>query len=100
MELLGLSHRAACVVSGDTLTQRKPDPAPLLHAAELVGIEATNCAYVGDARTDIRAAKDAGMTAIAAAYGYLDHNDDPDKWGADYLITSATELLSWLQDAN
>ena len=100
VELLGLSHRAACVVSGDTLAQRKPDPAPLLHAAKLAGIEATNCVYVGDAHGDIRAAKDAGMIAIAAAYGYLDHDDDPDKWGADHVITSATELLDWCQDAN
>jgi 2-phosphoglycolate phosphatase len=29
---LGLLQRAACVVSGDTLAQRKPDPAPMLHA--------------------------------------------------------------------
>ena len=34
LQILGLSERAACVVSGDTLPERKPHPRPLLHAAE------------------------------------------------------------------
>lgn len=99
IKLLRLHDRSACVVSGDTLPQRKPDPAPLLHAAKLVGVKATNCIYAGDAYSDIQAAKDAGMVSIAAAYGYLHKSDDPGKWGADHTITSATELIELLQDA-
>ncbi len=34
---LGLYERAACVVSGDTLSERKPHPAPMLHACEQAG---------------------------------------------------------------
>ena len=33
LKALHLDHLAACVVSGDTLAERKPHPAPLLHAA-------------------------------------------------------------------
>ena len=35
---LALATRSACTVSGDTLPQRKPDPAPLLHACALAGL--------------------------------------------------------------
>ena len=38
LDRLALAARSACTVSGDTLPQRKPDPAPLLHACELAGL--------------------------------------------------------------
>ncbi len=34
MEALGLHHRSACTVSGDTLAERKPHPRPILFALE------------------------------------------------------------------
>ncbi|MGW8369386.1 MAG: HAD-IA family hydrolase, partial [Gammaproteobacteria bacterium] len=44
-----LSGSVAVVVSGDTLPQRKPDPAPLLLAARELGLEPQQCIYLGDA---------------------------------------------------
>ncbi|MBL8383649.1 MAG: HAD hydrolase-like protein, partial [Burkholderiales bacterium] len=44
---MGLSARAACVVSGDTTPHAKPHPAPLLHAAQLSGVDPARCLYVG-----------------------------------------------------
>jgi beta-phosphoglucomutase-like phosphatase (HAD superfamily) len=41
--------RAASIVSGDTLPVRKPDPAPLQHAAASIGVAAHECVYPGDA---------------------------------------------------
>ena len=35
---LGLAARAGAIVSGDTTAHPKPHPAPLLHAAELIGM--------------------------------------------------------------
>jgi phosphoglycolate phosphatase-like HAD superfamily hydrolase len=52
LEALGLSGRAACAVSGDTVAERKPHPLPLLHAAGLLGIATERCVYVGDAERD------------------------------------------------
>ena len=76
-----LSTRAKCVVSGDTLPQRKPHPAPLLHAAALLGIETSDCVYVGDAERDVRAAHAAGMRALIALFGYLGEHDQPQSVG-------------------
>ena len=91
-----LSTRANCVVSGDTLPQRKPHPAPLLHAAALLGIETSDCVYVGDAERDVRAAHAAGMRALIALFGYLSEHDQPQAWGADAMINEPAELIGWL----
>jgi phosphoglycolate phosphatase len=92
LEALQLDGRAACCVSGDTLPLRKPDPAPLLHACELAGINALETVYVGDSSRDIEAGKAAGMRTIAAAYGYITPGDHAAAWGADALVTNTEEL--------
>lgn len=89
---LNLWHRSACTVSGDTLPQRKPDPAPMLHACNLAGIEPENTLYVGDALRDIEAGRTAGMGTIAVAYGYIDAGDDPGRWGADAVAADTVDL--------
>ena len=67
LETLGLSARAACVVSGDTLPERKPHPRPLLHAAELIAVAPAECVYLGDALRDVQAARAAGHGAAGRA---------------------------------
>lgn len=96
LEALSLGGRASCVVSGDTLRERKPHPAPLLHAAGLLGVAPAECLYIGDAERDIRSARAAGMTVLLANYGYLGPADDPASWAADGRIDTPLELLGWL----
>jgi phosphoglycolate phosphatase len=95
----GLLHRCACVVSGDTLPQRKPHPAPLLHALQQLGLKPDVAMYIGDAPRDIEAGKAAGMTTVAATYGYIQPDDDPLAWGADIYIDSPAELMGHLAPA-
>lgn len=89
---LRLHERAACIVSGDTLATRKPDPAPLLHACELAGVAAARAVYIGDAERDIVAAQAAGMPGFVALFGYIDPDDDPHSWGATALLQAPDEL--------
>jgi len=96
LEKLNLNARAACVVSGDTLPERKPHPAPLLYAAKLLNIEPSACCYVGDAERDIEAAKAANMYSVAALYGFLHSRIDPSLWMADAYIQAPGELLKIL----
>jgi len=93
---LGLTARAHVVVSGDTLPQRKPSPAPLLYAAELMKVPAARCVYVGDALRDMQAARAAGMFAIGARFGYIDPAEQPQEWPADGWVDSPLGLLEWL----
>jgi phosphoglycolate phosphatase len=96
LEELGLRKRFDCVVSGDTLAERKPHPLPLLHAAKLAGVAPGECIYVGDAERDVQAAHAAGMAALVANYGYLRADEDSSVWGGDGYLERALDLLSWL----
>ena len=89
---LGLAERSACIISGDTLGVRKPDPAPLLVACDLIGVDPSTAIYVGDADRDIEAGRRAGMATIAAGYGYITEDDDPREWDADVIATTTEEL--------
>ena len=95
---LGLAARAVCAISGDTLPQRKPDPAPMFLAAEQAGIQASACIYVGDAARDIEAGRAAGMHTVGVEYGYI-ANDPPSSWGADAIVADPAELTHYVLKA-
>ena len=94
--LIGFTGRAACVVSGDTAAHAKPHPAPLLHAAEVSGVAAGECIYVGDDLRDIQAGRAAGMKTLAVTWGYLGDTDQPEGWGADAVIHQPRQVLDFL----
>lgn len=96
LEQLGLAARSGCVVSGDTLAERKPHPMPLLHAAGLLGLEPRECVYLGDAERDVQAARNAGMIPLVAGFGYLNDGEDPAAWQPDAVLARPDELLAWL----
>ena len=93
---LGLGLHCATLVCGDTTPHAKPHPAPLLAAADRLGLAPERCVYVGDDLRDILAGRAAGMATVAAAWGYLGVGDDIGLWGADAIIDSPIELLAWL----
>lgn len=94
--LPNFSSFASCavVVSGDTLPQRKPDPAPLLFASKQINIPSDNIWYVGDAERDIQAAKSASMISIAADYGYIGEQGSID-WSPHLTIKHPLELVQY-----
>lgn len=89
-----LDKRAAAIVCGDTLPVAKPDPSPLFLACEMMGVNAENCVYIGDAKTDIEAGKNAGMATIACNYGYLLPNCPIETWGTDSIVEQPDEIFS------
>ena len=70
LEALGIATCFATTVSGDTLAVKKPDPAPLLHAAQALQVDVRRCLYVGDSAADRDAASAAGATLVRVPYGY------------------------------
>lgn len=96
LDALALRQRAATIVSGDTLPQSKPHPAPMLLACEQAGSQAAQCLYLGDAERDILAGRNAGMHTLVAGFGYIGEDDRPESWGADGIIDHPLELLDYL----
>jgi len=94
LEQMNLDQRAAVVICGDTLEQRKPHPLPLIVAAETIGVACENCVYIGDDLRDIVAGKAANMKTVIAAYGYIKQDTNLAEWQADSIIHHPLELLS------
>lgn len=97
LQHLDLASRAAVVVSGDTIPEKKPHPAQLLLAAKLLKAPPKDCVYIGDAQRDIAAGNSAGMLTLAALYGYLGTDDRPADWGADGVVRTPADLGTWLK---
>jgi len=58
------------VVGGDTLEVRKPNPLPLLHACDSLGVPVNHAIYIGDSPIDVEAANAAGIPVFCVPYGY------------------------------
>jgi len=86
-----------CVVSGDTVPNRKPHPEPMLHACAAAGSRPEQCLYVGDAERDILAGRHAGMKTLVALFGYINGHETPERWGADGLVRAPGEILDWVK---
>ena len=95
LDALALRPSPGCVVCGDTAARPKPAPDPLLHAAARLGVDAADCVYLGDDLRDMQAARAAGMSAAAVAYGY-GAGTEPAQWGADFVLAHPRELLARL----
>ncbi len=92
---LGIRAAFAIVVSGDTLPRKKPDPQPLLHAAEFFGVAPDDSLMVGDSVSDVKAARAAGFKIVCMSYGY-NHGMDIRDAGPDAVIDSLMELRGLL----
>jgi 2-phosphoglycolate phosphatase len=96
LQQMGLFERAGCVLSGDSLPLRKPDPLPLLTAARELSIEPARCLYLGDALRDAQAARAANMVALGASFGYIAAHEDVTQWPVNAWIDEPLELLGWV----
>lgn len=86
------------VVGGDTLAVKKPDPAPLHHAMNALGVTPAQTLMVGDSVTDARAARSAGIGLACVPYGY-NHGVDIREAEPDMLVDNLVELHRLLRQA-
>jgi pyrophosphatase PpaX len=91
-----IAHLFETVVGGDETQRHKPDPEPLLLAAKRMDARPDETAYVGDSPFDIRAAKAAGMHAIAVSWGRIHDRERLEREEPDAIVDTAEELLEHL----
>jgi pyrophosphatase PpaX len=91
-----LGHLFQTIVGGDETDRHKPDPAPLLLAAERLRADPAETAYVGDSPFDVRAAKAAGMFAVAVTWGRIHERERLEAEKPDVIVDTAEELLGVL----
>lgn len=94
---LGIHDLFEIVISGDTLAKKKPDPLPLLHAAEQLGVTAEQSLMLGDSQSDVKAARAAGFRIVCMSYGY-NHGEDIRDYDPDAVIDSMSELKTLFEN--
>jgi phosphoglycolate phosphatase len=95
---LGVYDNFEIVISGDTLEKKKPDPMPLLHAAEFFGVAPEDALMIGDSVSDVKAARAAGFQIVCMSYGY-NHGVDIRESSPDAVMDSMVELRGLLEAA-
>jgi phosphoglycolate phosphatase len=85
------------IICGDTLKVRKPNPAPMLLAAQQCGIKPEECLYIGDHPRDIEAGINAKMKTGAAMYGFLPEEATEKDWPADYFFHTPYEVSQFIK---
>lgn len=90
LEGLGMGERFGALVGGDTLPVRKPDARAVAKAVIGAGGGMDRAAMVGDSRTDVVAARNADIPAVAVSYGYA--QVPPYELGADAVVDRFDEL--------
>ncbi len=102
----GASHRAAqillgaagldtffdVIVGGDQVARPKPHPDGILAACAALGVVPAAAAYLGDAPTDLEAARRSGTIACAAGWGHLFDPQSP----ADIVVANPQDLVTWI----
>ncbi|MFL5129421.1 MAG: HAD family hydrolase, partial [Microvirga sp.] len=92
---LGVGHRFAANCGRDTFPYFKPDPRHLTLTIERAGGSPARAVMIGDSRTDIVTAQNAGIPVIAVPFGYT---DVPVRdLGPDLVINHFDELFSGIQ---
>lgn len=80
------------LIGGDTLPVKKPDPAGLLHVMGAAGVSPGQSLFIGDSRSDILAARAAGVKVVAVSYGY-NHGRPIAEERPDLLVDSLDALI-------
>jgi phosphoglycolate phosphatase len=96
LRMTGLAPYFEHVVAGDTLARKKPDPAPLVHACDALGIAPAAMLMIGDSENDTAAARAAGCPVFCVTYGYSEGRDVRDL-GSDALVDSLVDAAGLIE---
>ncbi|CAB3797314.1 phosphoglycolate phosphatase [Pararobbsia alpina] len=95
LEQVGLLGYFSVVFGGDSFPRKKPDPLPLLKAAEALGIAPDRMLAIGDSENDALAARAAGIAVLTVPYGY-NHGQPVQSIDSDGIVGSLLEVAGWL----
>lgn len=88
---LGVHDYFEIIICGDMLERKKPDPMPLLYAAEQLETSPAESLMIGDSMSDVKAARAAGFRIVCMSYGY-NHGEDIRNYDPDAVVDSMEEI--------
>lgn len=97
LEHFGLTTRAQVVICPEDIQHAKPSPEGILLATKKLGVKPNDCLYIGDQKTDVDAAKAAGMPVIVYLSGYHHPETNPKDWHADFYAENRKQILEIIE---
>ena len=97
LERTGLAKYMQAIVCGDTLAERKPHPAPMLHACHLLKSSPNRTVAVGDSVNDALSARAAGCSVLAVPYGY-NEGQSVHSLDVDAIVDSIEHAAQWVAE--
>jgi phosphoglycolate phosphatase len=91
LEQFSIARHFACIVGGDTVAERKPDPAPVTEAIRQLGGSPERAVMIGDSENDVNAGRRAGTRTCGVSYGFRTA-DQLRKTSPDVLIERFEQL--------
>ena len=83
------------VMGGDSLSVKKPDPAPLLHVCETLNFSVDQAMMIGDSRNDMLAGQNANMDTLGLSYGY-NYGQDIRELNPTEAFDHFADLVAWI----
>lgn len=91
LDRFGIASDFDCIIGGDTVAARKPDPQPVIEAVKRMGGSFAEAVMIGDSENDINAGRRAGTKTCAVTYGFRSA-DEMRKTSPDVLIDGFDKL--------
>jgi len=85
----------ALILGGDSLSEKKPHPMPLLHVCEKLSVSIEASVMIGDSKNDILSANACGMDSVGVTYGY-NYGEDIGVHKPTVILDDFSELLELL----
>jgi phosphoglycolate phosphatase len=98
LEALGVLAFFCTVIGGDSIPERKPDPAPLREAMRRCGASASDTVIVGDSVVDVRAGRAAGIVTCGIASQQASRGALAEA-GCDLIVREISELPAYFHPA-
>jgi len=92
LKRIGLMSYFDFIAGGDTFSEKKPSPVPILKTLEIMGIEPSSSLIVGDTEADIVAGREAGVKTALAMWGYVKLNSVK----PDFILNLPRDLMKIL----
>jgi pyrophosphatase PpaX len=95
LAIFGLEPLFEVAIFHDDTARHKPEPEPLLLAAERAGLMPGNVVYVGDSIHDVAAGRAAGMRTVSVLWGPFDRAV-LERAGPDHIVERPEDLVTLL----
>jgi pyrophosphatase PpaX len=95
LRLFGLDELFDVAIFHDDTIRHKPDPEPLLLAADRSGLPPGEVVYVGDSIHDVAAGRAAGMRTVSVLWGPFERST-LERAGPDHVVKTPEDLVQLL----